>query len=245
MRIKICGITRAEDARAASRAGADLLGLNFHPASPRYVGEKAVAELLAAVEPPAVAVAVAVNLTAGELDELTRPAGRAGQRGFAIVQLHGDEPPELANQLIGRGLKVIKAFRVGGEGFVEPIRQWLAGLTQPAGLLAILLDTGTRDERQGSKAEGRRTHPRQFGGTGRAYNWEWIAAARQAGLLDGLPPILLAGGLTPANVTEAVRIARPWGVDSASGVEVEASPGVKSLDKVRDFIRNARNAGKG
>jgi phosphoribosylanthranilate isomerase len=234
MRIKICGITREQDARAAARAGADFIGLNFYPASPRYVGGAtdpgASAALMAAVEPPAVAVAVTVN------PEMPNAQCQVPNSilhlaldtwHFKVVQLHGDEPASLADWLIGRGVKVIKAFHAGGADFAGGVNRWLAKVRQPAGLLAVLLDTPP-------------PAPRQYGGSGKRFNWEWIAQAREKGELAGWPPLVLAGGLTPSNVAKAVRIARPWGVDSASGVEVEDSPGIKSIDKIRDFVRNAR-----
>jgi phosphoribosylanthranilate isomerase len=244
MRIKICGITRAEDGRAASHAGADLIGLNFCPSSPRYVGDRdvsALAALLAAVEPPAVPVAVAVDPTKRDLGGLIAAGPRVGPRPFGVVQLHGDEPASLADWLIDRGVKVIKAFRVADEGFAGPVNDWLAEVRRPGGLLAVLLDSARPSP--GPAGGKHRARGSRFGGTGRRFNWEWISAAREDGLLAGWPPLVLAGGLTAANVGKAVRIARPWGVDVSGGVEVDGSPGVKSLDRVRDFIRNARLGG--
>ena len=217
----------------AARAGADFVGLNFCATSSRYVGERDVAALLAAVESPAVPVAVTVNATKKLLEQLTRGGGLIGPRPFPVIQLHGDEPPALADWVIERGTKVIKAFHVAGPDFAGPISDWLAEVRNPAGLLAILLDTLDPAAPPG----------RRFGGTGKRFNWEWIAQAREAGLFEGWPPLMLAGGLAPSNITKAVRIARPWGVDVAGGVEVEDSPGIKSIDRIRDFIRNARVGG--
>jgi phosphoribosylanthranilate isomerase len=214
----------------AARAGADFLGLNFCPASSRYVGDGDVAALLAAAEPPAVPVAVTVNPTKKLLEQLTRGGGLIGPRPFPVIQLHGNEPASLADWLIDRGTKVIKAFHVAGPEFSASIDEWLGKVKTPSGLLAILLDTAA--------APG--VPP---GGTGRRFNWKWIAQAREDGLFDEWPPLMLAGGLSPSNITKAVRIARPWGVDVASGVEVEDSPGVKSIDRIRDFVRNARVGG--
>jgi phosphoribosylanthranilate isomerase len=250
MRIKICGITRVEDARSAALAGADLIGLNFYSASPRYVGGADVNALVAAVEPPAVPVAVTVNPKKRELEDLITSARAGGNRTFSVVQLHGDEPASLADWLIERGVKVIKAFRVSGEDFAAAVSDWLAGLKSPANVLAVLLDTGSTHVTAGlGGAAGPNVHRhghrgRQYGGTGRRFNWDWIASARERGELAGWPPLLLAGGLTPSNVAAAVRTARPWGVDVAGGVEVEDCPGIKSVDKIRDFIRNARTGGK-
>jgi phosphoribosylanthranilate isomerase len=84
--------------------------------------------------------------------------------------------------------------------------------------------------------------PEKLGGTGQTFNWNWIAEARAAGELEGLPPIILAGGLTPENVAEAIRIARPYAVDVSSGVEVPGKPGIKDPVKMRDFIQAAQSA---
>lgn len=227
MRIKICGITREQDARAAAVTGADFIGLNFYPASVRYVGDDSVAPLLAAVEPPAVPVAVTVNATRKALASLITPGPRVGERPFRVVQLHGDEAPSLANWLIGQGVRVIKAFRVSSPQFTDEVSEWLEGVENVLGLLAVLLDSPPAE-------------PTRFGGTGRRFDWQWLEDARDEDRLADWPSILLAGGLTPSNVGKAVQMTRPWGVDVAGGVEVEDSPGIKSLDKIRDFIRNAR-----
>ncbi|MDD4890372.1 MAG: phosphoribosylanthranilate isomerase [Phycisphaerae bacterium] len=227
MRIKICGITRVEDARAASQTGADFVGLNFYPDSVRYAGDGSAEPLIAGIEAPAVPVAVTVNPSKKLLGQLIAPGPRVGARPFRVVQLHGDEPPALADWLITQGARVIKAFRVADCDFAGPIREWLDGVEQHAGLLAVLLDAPP-------------PAPRKFGGSGRRFNWEWVEDAREDGQFENWPSIMLAGGLTPANVAKAIRLTRPWGVDTAGGVEVEDSPGVKSIDRIRDFIRNAR-----
>jgi phosphoribosylanthranilate isomerase len=221
MRVKICGITRVEDMKATCLAGADLVGINFYAPSPRSVSGQVAGELLCALQPPTVAVAVTVN---ADDDLLDRLADR-----FQVIQLSGDEGPAVADRLIANGLKVIKAFGVPGRDFVGPIRDWLDGVADRGGVLAVLLDAM-------NKQAG------QYGGTGRRFNWDHLADAIEAGELEGLPPVMLAGGLNPKNVRTAVRDTRPWGVDVAGGVEVEDRPGVKSIDRIRDFIRAARTA---
>lgn len=237
MRIKICGITKAHDARAASQAGADLIGVNFFPPSPRYAGDGSVAELLAAVEPPTVAVAVTVNPARKLLEELIAPGDRVGEHPFRVVQFSGDEPARLADYLADRQVKVIKAFRVAGPEFVDAVRGWVDAVQHRDALLAILLDAPPEPEDARDKS-------RRFGGTGRRFDWNWVIEACQTGAWDHLPPILLAGGLNPHNVAEAVRQVRPWGVDVAGGVETSTvrtgGQVQKSIDKIRDFIRNAR-----
>ncbi len=229
MRVKICGITRSEDIAAACRAGADFVGINFYPRSRRHIGNRSAADpLLAAIEPPCVAVAVTVNPDEALLESLVAPNG-AGRR-FPVVQLHGDEPGSVADRAVSGGAKVIKAFRVDGPGFAQAIGDWMETLKRPDGVLAVLLDAVPAD-------------PNQYGGTGRKFDWSWVARARDKGWLASLPPMLLAGGLTVRNVGKAVELAGPWGVDVAGGVEVEGKPGIKSVDKIRDFIRNARVGG--
>jgi phosphoribosylanthranilate isomerase len=136
------------------------------------------------------------------------------------VQLHGDEPPELLATLAGRS--VLKAFRMG-EGGWSPIDAYLADCQQrgckPA---AILVDAA---------------QPGEFGGTGQTIDWKLIAEGRSH--LAGIP-LVLAGGLTPFNVTEAISTARPNAVDVASGVE--SKPGVKDLMLIRAFITSAKKA---
>jgi phosphoribosylanthranilate isomerase len=204
VRVKICGVKRLEDARAAWAAGADALGLNFYPKSPRYV-DAATAAALARTRP---ALGALVGVFVNESPELIR--ARVRECGLTAVQLHGDEPPEAC---AGFGVPVIKALRVRGPEDVARARSYVG-----AGDVAALLLDGA--------APG-------YGGGGVAFDWSLVAR-----LVDVGVPVLVAGGLTPANVAEAVRATRPYGVDVASGVE--ASPGIKDLEAVRAFIRAAK-----
>ncbi len=205
VRVKVCGITRLEDAKATWEAGADALGLNFYPKSPRCV-DVATAAALARTRPPlGVVVGVFVNAPADEIRAKVRECG------LTAVQLHGDEPPE---SCAGFGVPVIKALRVRGPEDVARARTYL-GVGDVAGLL---LD---------GAAPG-------YGGGGVSFDWSLVA-----GLTGSGTPVLVAGGLTPANVAEAVRATRPYGVDVASGVE--SAPGIKDLDAVRAFIRHAKS----
>ncbi|MBM4039282.1 MAG: phosphoribosylanthranilate isomerase [Planctomycetes bacterium] len=137
--------------------------------------------------------------------------GRCEVLGIRIVQLHGDEPPKVARDLAVAGLRVIRAFRIGEEADLEELKGYPAA--------AYLLD---------AKVAGRR------GGTGVALDWELAARATSLGR------IILAGGLTPDNVAEAVRRVRPYAVDVSSGVE--SAPGVKDAARIRAFIASARAA---
>lgn len=204
VRVKICGVTRLEDARAAWAAGADALGLNFYPRSPRYV-EPATAAALARTRP---ALGAVVGVFVNESPDVIR--ARVRECGLTAVQLHGDEPPEAC---AGFGVPVIKALRVRGPEDVARARTYVG-----AGDVATLLLDGA--------APG-------YGGGGVTFDWSLVAQ-----LVDVGVPVLVAGGLTPGNVAEAVRATRPYGVDVASGVE--ASPGIKDIEAVRAFIRSAK-----
>ncbi len=200
-RVKICGITRLEDALAAVRLGADALGFNFWPGSKRYLPPEAARAIVRALPPLVVTVGVFVDPTRAEA------MAAAEASGVQVLQLHGDEPPELC---AGLPLPVLKGIRVRDEGS-------LALLDGYAGAVAgFLLDADSAG----------------YGGSGRAFDWALAARAAAA------RPILLAGGLTPANVAEAVRVVRPFGVDVASGVE--SAPGVKDHGLVARFVRAAK-----
>ncbi|MCS6970860.1 MAG: phosphoribosylanthranilate isomerase [Planctomycetes bacterium] len=182
MRIKICGFTQEADVRAALAAGVDLIGLNLAHGPRRLSLAEAAA--LARLVPPGVGV-VALFVDAGE-EEILAAASRLRA---AAVQLHGDEPPELAERLRAR-IPVIKAFRIGAAADLDAV------IGYPAD--AYLLD---------ARVAG------SVGGTGRCWNYQWLAG-RELGR-----PWFLAGGLTPETVAEAIQRTRPWGVDAASGVE--------------------------
>jgi len=200
VKVKICGVTRIEDAIAAAEAGADMIGLNFWPGTRRCVPIGRACEIAGAVRGRVEIVALFVD---APRDEVIETAARLGTQ---TVQLHGSETAAFAGGL--EGLRVIKAFHIGSE---DDLAQ-LAGF--PA--YACLLD---------ARVEGMR------GGTGRTIDWELARKAAEAGR------VLLAGGLTPDNIAEAVRAVRPWGVDTASGVET--APGEKDAEKVRLFVERA------
>jgi phosphoribosylanthranilate isomerase len=212
-RIKICGVTNVEDAVAAAEAGAEAVGLNFYLGTPRCVPRERAMDIAASLPREVVRVGVFVNAPLDELLE-TREAV-----GLDYLQLHGDEPPELLLELKLAGAFCLRAFRCGAEG-LAPITQYLeACRTIDALPEAVLIDAHA---------------PGQFGGTGKTVDWPMLHP------LEGWilrRPLLLAGGLNPDNVAEAIKEARPWGVDTASGVE--ASPGRKDADRVRRFISSA------
>ena len=205
MFVKICGITRGEDADAAVEEGADALGFVFWPESPRYIDPARAREIVTKLPPFVTTVGVFVNQPA---DYVNRVAGLAR---LGAVQLHGDEDEAFAAAVT---LPVIKAVAVTG---VAPEPRW------PDEVL-LLVDADD---------------PVRRGGTGRAADWSAAAA------LARRRRVLLAGGLTPGNVAEAVALVQPFGVDVSSGVE--RSPGVKDrqlLAALFEAIKGAVARGK-
>lgn len=201
-RIKLCGITGPEDAFLAVQAGADALGFNFVPGTPRCVAPEIAGAIIAGLPPFVATVGVFLNQP---LEEVLRSAAVAG---VGAVQLHGTEGADFARRI---PLKVIKTIAVSD-------RDSLAAMSgYPAH--AFLLDSH---------------RPGSAGGTGQTFPWDLAREARR------YAPILLAGGLNPENVGEAVRRVRPYAVDVASGVE--RRPGVKDPQKVRDFVAAVRRA---
>jgi len=212
LRVKICGVTRPADAELAARLGADAIGLNFYSRSLRCVGAAAVPAILGALPPYVEPVALFVN------ERLQTMAARVREFGpIRTLQWHGDEP-EMAD---ASPFRFIPAFHVRELEQLAAVSRYLdacAGLGyRPA---AVLLDAQV---------------PGQYGGTGVTAPWRLLAEFRCP------VPVILAGGLTPENVAEAVRVVRPYAVDVASGVEYQ--PGEKDPEKMRRFIENAREAG--
>lgn len=212
-RIKICGITLPEQAAAVQAAGADAIGLNFYSGSRRCVSNAAAREIIAAAD-GLLKVGVFVNESAASIRE------RFDSLGLDLIQLHGDEPPELHAELGGR--PVMKAFRFTAEGMAPVVKFLETCRVIQAMPRMILLDAHVRGE---------------YGGSGAVADWDRIAADRSE---LGALPLILAGGLTGENVVTAIAAVRPTGVDTASGVE--SSPGVKDVGKLQSFCSAARQA---
>jgi phosphoribosylanthranilate isomerase len=210
-RIKVCGVTSPGDAALAVEAGADAVGINFFRESIRYVPPTLAAPIVEAVGKRATAVAVFVNETP------ERIAAVCGELGIGVVQLSGREPADSAARI---RYPVIKAVHVEGGFGLESFRDYSCS--------AFLIDAAV---------------PGKYGGTGHTLDWEALERTFggpfvRVGIGGSGRPWLLAGGLTPENVAEAIRTARPFGVDVASGVE--AAPGKKDPGKVKSFVDNAR-----
>lgn len=225
--LKICGTTNREDALAAVNAGADAVGFVFAP-SPRRISPQEAA-VIAPVLPRSVdKVGVFANESAETIGEI------AQQVGLNIIQLQGDETPEFARTLLrdaggqpsGRArVRIFKAVSV-----VPGVESQLRAFAASGVVDAVLLDSLVVR----TSPDGHRETLR--GGTGVAFDWR-----RAADFVPGIAQrtrVILAGGLSPANVVEAVRTLRPWGVDVCSGVE--QAPGRKDHDKVWAFISAVR-----
>lgn len=204
IKVKICGITNAEDAKAAVETGADALGFVFHAASPRGIAPDTARRIIAQLPPMVLAVGVFVNEEAKVVRDLMDLCG------LALAQLHGDESVGYCESL---GRPVLRAIRLRDRGSLLALAEYKGR----AGVRGFVIDAFSESS---------------YGGTGRVVNWELAAEAAMAA------PVVLAGGLTPQNVGEAIRAVRPYGVDVSSGVE--ASPGKKDHDKVSRFVRAAR-----
>lgn len=201
--VKICGITRTEDALAAARSGAHAVGLIFYGASPRQVSPGVARQIVDALPPFVTPVALFVNPAADLVDDVV------AQVRPQLLQFHGEEAPEFCARF---GLPYIKAVRVGpGVDLLQYARRY-------AGAKGLLLD---------ALVEG------SHGGTGAAFDWNLIPAALAM-------PLILAGGLDPENVGNAIRQVRPWAVDVSSGVEL--AKGIKDAARIDAFIRGVRNA---
>ena len=189
-RIKICGITNPADASQAARLGADAIGLNFYPRSPRYVDPDSARRITEGLASTLEVIGVFVNQC---LVEMTEVASRVG--GLRTLQVHG-ENDELADP---SPFQLVLAYPVADRDSLNAVTSRLKRYQdegwQPA---AVLVDA----EVVGS-----------YGGTGRQAPWELLADFKPA------VPIILAGGLDPDNVAKAIRIVQPYGVDVASGVE--------------------------
>ncbi|MGQ0810722.1 MAG: phosphoribosylanthranilate isomerase [Nitrospiraceae bacterium] len=206
LKIKICGITNAEDARAAAEAGADALGFVFYRNSPRYVSPRVVKDIVATLPPLILTVGVFVNEAVKVVRDLM------DECGLALAQLHGEETASYCD-LLER--PVLKAVRLKDRvSFLA-----MAEYQGRARVRGFVVDTFSDDA---------------YGGTGRVADWGLAAEAAKGST------ILLAGGLTPEIVEDAIRQVHPYGVDVSSGVE--HSPGKKDHNKMRAFVRAARLA---
>jgi phosphoribosylanthranilate isomerase len=216
-RIKICGLTRAEDVAAAVAAGADAVGFVFYPQSPRFIQPRQAAALIAQLPPFVSPVGLFVNATADEV------AGVLQHAPLAMLQFHGDETPEqcaaiAATQAIRRPF--MRAARIGASTQPEDLLKCeLAYRTASPFFSALLLDTLVDS----------------YGGSGKVFDWSVIPEELAS-------RVVLSGGLNAANITDALRLVRPHAVDVSSGVE--SAKGIKDGAKINAFIDAVREADK-
>lgn len=197
-RIKICGLTRAEDAQLAVALGADAVGFVFWPGSPRVVTAEHVRSITATLPTLVTRVGVFVNMPVVEVARIVAMAR------LDVAQLHGEENPDDYRAVAAR---LIKGTTITDDEAMAAAR-------------ALTLDVMPLVDAH---------DPTRRGGTGQRADW------KRAAELARERPVILAGGLTPENVADAVRQVRPWGVDVSSGVET--APGVKGPDRLRAFFR--------
>ena len=201
-RVKICGITRAQDIQVASQYGVNALGFMLYEKSKRNVTLEDLGKLTRLTPPFITKVAVMVDPDIDFVKKVIRHSS------IDCIQLHGQESPEFINEI---PIPVIKAFRVKNGGSLEKIRNYNNSV-------AWLLD---------SFVEG------ELGGTGHSFNWDLAKSVCSEGRA-----VILAGGLNPDNIMEAVRQVRPFAVDVSSGVET--SPGIKCPVKMKAFLNKIR-----
>ncbi len=216
--IKICGITNLEDALTAVDAGADALGFVFYEKSPRKIDPKTAQRIVAELPGRVDKVGVFVDQTAERVREIV------GQAGLTAVQLYKTECALAFSNFREKGQSGEKIiFAVPGERIVDG-NVFISPDFQKT-VFALLIDSTSA------------AHP---GGTGRRFNW--AGARGTIEWLETIRPTIVAGGLTPANVGEALSLLHPWGVDVASGVETR--PGKKDPETVRAFVRAVREVEK-
>jgi len=203
-KVKICGITRLEDALCAAACGADAVGFIFHPESPRYITPERVRAIVTRLPRGIATVGVFVNHKREEVEQTAEVCG------LDLIQLHGDESPAYCRQFPPE--RVIKAVSPGTPEEVRAL-----GAYEVRAFLVDARDTG------------------RYGGTGKRSDWELAIKIRKA------HPLILAGGLDPGNIKEALAAVAPHAVDINSGCEL--APGIKNHDRMRRIIEIIRAAG--
>lgn len=232
MWIKICGIRDLNTAKQLAETDINAIGLNFYQPSPRYVSPEIAAQIVHSLPPTITPIGLFVNETISQIVQTCK------QCNITTVQLHGDEPPERLAELqqTAPQLQLLKAFRIREDDF-SPVLQELEEIRKlNVKLFAYLLDTHSK---------------KLYGGSGKTLSWNSLANELQGEELQNdpqhrqpkqqrQPKWILAGGLTPQNVTAAIQALQPWGVDVASGIESDSKITQKSL--VQQFVKNSRLA---
>lgn len=206
-RIKICGLTRLEDLEGAIAAGADAVGFVFYAKSPRYIDPEAAAKMIAQIPPFVTAVGLFVNASVEEVQEVVT------QTSIAMLQFHGDETvAECVAIASAVNRPFIRAIRVKPDASPADLLKYESDYRAASRLFAgLLLDT----------------YVDSYGGSGKVFDWSLIPE-------NIAPLVVLSGGLSAQNATDAVTRVRPYAVDISSGVERDK--GIKDIAKIRAFI---------
>ena len=208
VKVKVCGITSLLDAEKSLELGADMLGFNFYPPSPRAIAPEKAREIIERLPPESFNVALFVNAARENVKQTIAYAEPVtnGRQAYSALQFHGEESADYCR---GWDLQVIKAFRLKEKASLAALADFSADF--------YLLDSWSAG----------------YGGSGAAFPWGW---------LDGLDAskLILSGGLEVDNVAAAIKQIRPFGVDVCSGVE--ARPGIKDHEKLKEFIIAAKSA---
>jgi phosphoribosylanthranilate isomerase len=227
--VKICGITNLEDAQVAVKAGADAVGFVFYEKSPRKVTTDTAREIIGSLPGKIEKVGVFVNPTS-ETGLIARHVGLTAIQVYVTLpttvagEAHAGVPYEQVASGVGLAFGEVNVYLVlPAAMFVNGHTRWSSSGRRPNVIRAIFLDSSTQN---------------QPGGTGKTF--DWTRAVPTVSSIAEQTNVVIAGGLTPANVRDAIRILHPWGVDVASGVERE--PGKKDPEKVRAFVKAVRQA---
>lgn len=208
VKVKVCGITSLLDAEKSLDFGADMLGFNFYPPSPRAITPEKAHEIIVRLPHESFNVALFVNTARENVTQVIAPQEKFadGRQVYRALQFHGEES---ADYCLGWDLKVIKAFRLKEKASLAALADFSADF--------YLLDSWSAG----------------YGGSGAAFPWEW---------LDGVDSskLILSGGLEVDNVAAAIKRIHPFGIDVCSGVE--ARPGIKDHEKLKEFIIAAKSA---
>lgn len=217
-RVKICGVTCAEDALAACEIGVDAIGIIFHPPASRGVSLLTAEQILSAIPPFVTPVGLFLDSPTANVSSV------AARLHLNWLQLHGHETPEQVAEL-GQ-YNIIKAVHVRPDRLQQTLDLWRSAVAKGLpNLRALVLETGWGSAK---------------GGTGIENDWQQIREVQMAGGFDGLPPIILAGGLASSTVGGVIEMLRPWAVDVSSGVEEVR--GRKSVERMTAFTKAVRLA---
>lgn len=212
--IKMCGITRLEDAAAALKLGAHALGFVFYEASPRYVSHAQAGQLIRSLPPSTLTVGLFVNHSEAQVLEAVR------QSGIRVLQFHGTESAQFCQTVSQRtGLPYWKVVHVAPHACSDDL---LKSCQLHSNAQALLFDTASP----------------AWGGTGQTFEWHTLEPLAQ---LANVPPLVLSGGLSVQNVAQGIRLLKPWAVDVSSGIEAidaQGAPlkGIKDPFKMAAFV---------